>query len=750
MVFAAAAVGAGAAVSIAGGAVFTVSSLALATAIAVGLNLVIAIGLSFLARALISKPKRASQGTLAEQKPRTFQTQDPIATRELVFGELRKSGVLLMFDVTEDTKFLHMIIALAAHECESIDTVFINDIPVYDDQMDADGNVLSGTFEDKVRIRKNLGSVTQLADPFIIGQFSQTNENFRLREICYLYVRAEFDQDIFNNVPNLSVWLKGAKPPDIRDSGSPLQWTTNPALIWRYYVGRETEKGGAGFDLTNEVNDTQVITAANINDQMVTTETVAQVVVTVDVTNDLVVISDSDVIKFQTGDRVDVTSTGTVPGGLGNNVFAIPTKRFRSVDNDLEMQFAATYDDALAGTAITITSAGTGNIQVAKNAEPRYTCSGVADTDVEPGDTIEQLVLSMAGLTAHIGDTWQIFSGAYVAPTLPLTEDDIIGEFKTQSKHPRRDRFNAVKGTYASQLNLGVNSDYPAVESATFLAEDNNIRVFLDLDLPFTSRPHTAQRIAKIILQKHRQQITVQTTTNLYGLRFQPTDTINVNRPLLGWTNKPFEVQSWKFSDLGGSDEEGAGDLPPTPLLGVELVLRETASNVYDWSSNEETFVDVAPNTSLPSPFIVPPPTGISLSTDFATDENGNRSAKIKIRWNTFTNPFVAKQGRVVITFRRANLGLVFEPSFSVPANESEAYIPAVDFDGVYDIKLKTVNAVDQESVEVTFTNYTVGTTVGTQSALDYGENLTSVDTKRDYGFTTETVGDTLDFGVIG
>jgi hypothetical protein len=37
------------------------------------------------------------------------------------------------------------------------------------------------------------------------------------------------------------------------------------------------------------------------------------------------------------------------------------------------------------------------------------------------------------------------------------------------------------------------------------------------------------------------------------------------------------------------------------PRLSIDLVLRETASGVFDWSSGEETAIDLAPNTMLPN-----------------------------------------------------------------------------------------------------------------------------------------------------
>ena len=75
----------------------------------------------------------------------------------------------------------------------------------------------------------------------------------------------------------------------------------------------------------------------------------------------------------------------------------------------------------------------------------------------------------------------------------------------------------------------------------------------------------------------------------------------------LGWSAKPFEVERWMFAIY--DDEDG------NPVLGVDLELRETASGVFDWNSGYETTVDLAPNTSLPSPFSVGAPSNAAVAS---------------------------------------------------------------------------------------------------------------------------------------
>lgn len=98
-----------------------------------------------------------------------------------------------------------------------------------------------------------------------------------------------------------------------------------------------------------------------------------------------------------------------------------------------------------------------------------------------------------------------------------------------------------------------------------------------------------AQRIAKVILFRNREQITIKFPAKLTGFNVEVGDTILINNTRLGFSDKPFEVAAWGFA----TDNQGK--------LGVDLSLREISSSVYDWSAEEVAIV--SNNTTLPNPF---------------------------------------------------------------------------------------------------------------------------------------------------
>ena len=76
-------------------------------------------------------------------------------------------------------------------------------------------------------------------------------------------------------------------------------------------------------------------------------------------------------------------------------------------------------------------------------------------------------------------------------------KSDIVSKVNLQTKYSLRDRFNAVKGQYVSQINLGVPAEYPQIKNALYQTEDGGERIFGVLDLPFTSRPSYCSEISE-------------------------------------------------------------------------------------------------------------------------------------------------------------------------------------------------------------------------------------------------------------
>ena len=595
--------------------------------------------LTVLSRALAPDPKEDTNNRGGGWRSRIFQSKNPLAPRDIVYGETRKSGVVVYEEVTSDGKYFHTVIVLGTGEVEAIPIVFLDDTPIYDVDIGSNNQVSRGKFKGHVRIDKFLGTDTQVAARGLVSNSnSHWTRSHRLQGICYIYVRLEFNRDIFSSQPAISAYIKGKKINDIRNS-LPASYSINPALIFRDYITTEIKDMGVGFE-GGDIDDVFLAATANDCDEFVNVNSISYAVSSTN-RNEVFLKSNKKAFALQTGDKV------TYAGATRYVVF------FRPFLSDIHkkhgIKLATSYENAVAGISSTLP--GTGST-VVKAAEPRYTCSGVIDSSRTPRDNMADILSSMGGKAVYTQGKWKVRAAVYTPPLLEYDESDIVSKVNLQTKHSLRERFNAVKGQYFSPINLGVPAEYPQIKNSLYQTEDGGERIFGILDLPFTSHPHTAQRLAKIKLEEHRQSIVFKGSFSLAALAIQPTDTIFLSILRMGWDRKVFEVVEWEF--VGKNDDK------KIPIFTVDMTLKETASGVYDWNMGEETTVDLAPNTNLANPLSAV--TGITVEFEVIIGEDGTAYTSMKVCWDQHPSPVIASYS---MEYRKTG-DLVWTPGGSI------------------------------------------------------------------------------------
>ena len=316
-------------------------------------------------------------------------------------------------------------------------------------------------------------------------------------------------------------------------------------------------------------------------------------------------------------------------------------------DADLGMGMdASEIDDASVIAAAAVCN---GQVEIKPVTSPatyenRYECNGQAVTSSTPDSIIGQILSSMGGTIAYSGGQVVVYAAAYRSPTVTLDETNMAGGFTVSTRLSARDRVNAVKGTFISSENQWAAADFPQITSATYLADDDGIYHWRDVILPFTTSSSAAQRIARINLRQAREEIIFTAKFNLTAMQLRAGDTVMLTNANLGFSSKVFEVIAWSLSSDG---------TPPTPV--IELQLRETASTVYDWDVTDEVAVESAPNTTLPNPFSIDPPTNLTLTADGTTQfiqADGTVVPRIKVAWSAPTEQFVTSGGKTVIEYK--------------------------------------------------------------------------------------------------
>lgn len=190
---------------------------------------------------------------------------------QIIYGEARVGGARIYDSTTGgQNEYLHRVLAFAGHEIDSYQTIYLNDDPV---TIDGSGNVTSpAVYNGYVRIKRYLGSPAQAADTDLVNETTPLANGrwttaHRLSGVAYLYVRFKFNADVFpNGVPTVSAKIRGMKVYDPRTTTT--AWSNNSALCIRDYL-----TGPHGLNQpVGRIDDTMIIAAANICDQLVGTE----------------------------------------------------------------------------------------------------------------------------------------------------------------------------------------------------------------------------------------------------------------------------------------------------------------------------------------------------------------------------------------------------------------------------------------------------------------------------------------------
>jgi hypothetical protein len=495
-------------------------------------------------------------------------TRGSALDHQIIYGEVRVGGAVVYDEATgTNNKYLHRIIAVAGHEINSFEDIYINDEIA---TIDGSGNVTSPSqYNGKIRINTHLGASDQVADAVLVAESAKWTSEHRLRGIAYMYVRMEFDADAFpNGVPTFTATVKGKKV--YNPATDTTAWSDNPALCLRDYLI-------SNYGLAEEVG--------NIDDDLVNTAV--------------------------------------------------------SICNE------------------TNTDAGT----------TRYTCNGAFTTDLTPYDVINNLLTSMGGTLWYAQGKWRMKPAYWTAPVLDLNEDDLRSSIGVATRHSRRDNFNVVKGTFRGEESNWQTTDYPQVDSAAFLAADNGQESVADVDLPFTDNSIEARRIARIALERNRQQLTVTAAFGLKTMQVQVGDNIRLTNTRFGWTNKEFEVLSWNFGLTDGLD------------LQVNMTLRETAESVFD--EVDDGAVYERDNTALESPFSVPS-VGLSAVT---------RTQVIREKLTNIITLTVSSGASQRIDYVEAEFKLSSEDTWISLGTGQLGEFKAIDLeDGDYDFRARAIN----------------------------------------------------------
>ncbi len=583
--------------------------------------------------------KKARQQYLNSLQDRTVTIRSSDAPRDIVYGRVRKGGVIAyVVSPTPTQQYFAMVQVLAGHECDGLEAVYIGDERYAWDP--TSGRLTAPTQGTPLRYARD--DVADELQPFTVNAARQINVGAGVGVISASAGATVdiFDVPVFGEL-GFTEQLDGALQP----TGIVTIPGAAPGQTVFVITRRRTARSWVRVKFYSGSPDQQAdpeLRAISPNGEWTAEHRlrgICYAVIFID--PDPAVFSDglpefSFVIR---GRRVRLAS-GAV--GWSRN----PAECLRDYLTTYVRWSLATIDDTAFQTAKTACDEMV--LRAASTSIARYTCDGVIQQDeTAHRENVQALMTSMMGTLVPIGALAVMRAAAWTTPTITLGDDDLIGPAVIGPYQSGEGIFNSVRGRhFDGEESPGVPSartyqriDFAPYRSPVYIAQDGGGIEYDTIDLPFTVDPVRAQRLAKLHLFRERQSLRIAATWKMTAVALQPGIIVRLRLSRYGWSDldgglgKPFRVLDVSYDFAA---------------MRVRATMQEEAQAVYAWDYTEADGRDPAPNTSFPTWRDITAPTGLKIEsgTDYVKLRgDGTRQPFARVTWDQSKEPSVLSGG---------------------------------------------------------------------------------------------------------
>ena len=615
----------------------------------------------------------------ASIKDREVTLRSGIAPRRYIYGRDRVSGPLVYAESTGTKKeFLHIVIALAAHECAAIEEVWFGDVLL--PAPDVDGYITSGEFSKVTTTSVGAFDGYQLG-----GQITLPHYAARVVSVTRLFpndggseIATGWAHTAGNNVVT---GLTGSDPLNIAYEYQ----TGTPKVRIKHHLGASGQVADAALVAESNGKWTTNHSGQNTAYSYLRFEWDKEIFGSVGIPDARFVIKgrkveDTRTVSVAWSDNVQIVIADWLkrPEGLGASVAEVPSA---------ETTAGANICDEL----IELNVLGTAT-------QRRYTFNGSFTSDQSPLEVRDELLQAMAGACVWVQGRWLTRPGAFRTPGKIITDASLAGDGVTIiPKASRSELFNAVRATYRDPSKAWEEVQAPMVQNAMYKAADGGVLRVRNIQLVSAMDHWRAQRLAKIELERGRQALSVQISTNLSAYNISPTDNATLKLARYGWgEGKYFEVLERSFT--------GEGD--------IGYALRETAAGVWEWAYGEATIVDLAPDTALPNPYLaLPALTGLAVASGTAhllRSGDGSIITRAYVSWNQSTNAFVLDGGSIDLQWRLSSVP-AWQSKGGLDGDAVSSYVSPVEDGSAVIFRVRQVNGIGRASPWAYETHEVVG-----------------------------------------
>lgn len=623
-------------------------------------------GSSAMQRRAKAKARAAYNASL---KDREITFRSAVAPRRVVYGRDRVGGVMVFAQSTgPKSEFLHVVIALAAHECDAIEEVWFGDelLPT----PDASGWITSGPFGAGRPVRSS-----HFANVSAGGTITLPRAAARVTDITSASTESVDGAAFAGTHTPGSAIVSGLPPGQTLTVGFEYDDLAQRCRV-RKFLGTAGQAADADLVAASGGKWTTAHKGTGICYLYLMLSYDQEMFSNFDLSRVTAVVRGKKVLDPRTGTTAWTDNSALITAdwlrdqayGMRASAAEVPSA---------EVIAAANICDEL----VTLNALGA--------TQKRYTFNGSFTTDQAPRDVLEDMLSSMAGHCVWTQGRWLMRPGAYRTPPAgaEITVDHLAeGGVTVTPRASRSALFNAVRATYRDPSQGWVQVQAPLVQNATYTAQDGGVQVVRDITLPFAMDALRAQRLAKIELERSRQAVTVQAGTNLRAYDYAPTDTTLMILSRYGWgSGKVFEVIDRTWSPEGT----------------LRYTWRETAAAVYAWNYGEATVVDAAPDTDLPSPYTRPAalavPTLASGTAQLWKQADGTIISRAYASWTASANQFVREGGRIELQWAIGG-SEDWQDLAPMPGDATEAWIAPVPDGEVLVVRIRQVNPLGVRS----------------------------------------------------
>ena len=329
------------------------------------------------------------------------------------------------------------------------------------------------------------------------------------------------------------------------------------------------------------------------------------------------------------------------------------------------------------------------SISITGATQSRYTCNGVIELNKKPVDGIEDLISSCAGTLTYQQGKFKLKVGKASSSVRTLTDNDLAGELKIITRPKRSQLYNKVKGTFVDATTNFSIKEFNTQESSSFQSSDGET-IVNEIELPFTTDPVEAQRLALIVLKQSRQMMTLDLLLKPEHLDLGVGDVISITNAKLGFTAKKFYILIYTLN----AD------------LSVNVIAQEYADAVFDFNaSTEQVTLSTASAINLPSPTTVTTPSAITTTDTMVASNEGIVSVDLTA---TITTPTYSFIGQYELEYKKSTDSTYI---FAGRSSNNTFVISNVEDGITYNLRAKIINTIGVSSAYVSANHLVIGKT---------------------------------------